>query len=109
MSKADLKKIKGQALLEARIRTGAHKDKIEITDREWEAIQLGAISNNVLSQILDNMDPKDIKVRATPRTTLKMTDTKVAKAKSMAALGYTTAEIASALGVSATTVQETIK
>jgi DNA-binding CsgD family transcriptional regulator len=109
MSKADLKKIKGQALEEARVRSGAHKKKIEITDREWEAIQLGAISNNVLSQILDNMDPKDIKARATPRTALKMTDAKVTKAKVMASYGYTTSEIANALGVSTSSIEQAIK
>jgi predicted transcriptional regulator len=109
MSKGDLKKIKGQALIEARTRSGADKPKIKITDREWEAIQLGAVSNSILSQILDNMDTKDIKIRATPRTALKMTDAKVTKAKLMAERGYTTSEIASALGVSTSTIQETIK
>src|SRR5690606_40917235 len=33
---ADLKKIKGQALTEARIRTGAKKSQITTTDKEWE-------------------------------------------------------------------------
>jgi len=109
LAKTDLKKIKGQALEEARVRSGAKKIKIEITDSEWAAIQLGAISNNTLSQIIDNADLDAIKVRATPRTKYKMTDGKIAKAKAMANSGYTTAEIASALGVSTTTVQDTIK
>lgn len=109
MSKSDLKKIKGQALEEARIRTGAKKQKIEITDREWEAIQLGAISNNTLSQIIMNADLDAIKTRATPRTAYKMTDAKIARAKAMLDAGYTTSEVAGALGVSTTTLQETIK
>ena len=109
LSKADLKKIKGQALEEARVRTGAKKIKIEITDREWEAIQLGAISNNTLTQIVMNTDLDAIKTRATPRTAYKMTDAKVARAKAMSNAGYTPAEIADALGVSTTTIQETIK
>lgn len=109
MEAADLKKIKGQALEEARTRVGAKKPKIIITDKEWAAIQLGAISNNTLSQIIQNTDLDSLKQRATPRTAYKMTDSKVAKAKSMASAGYTTSEIASALGVSTTTIQETIK
>lgn len=109
MEAADLKKIKGQALEEARARAGAKKQKIEITDREWEAIQLGAISNNTLSQIVANTDTDALRKRATPRTAYKMTDSKVAKAKAMASAGYTTSEIANALGVSTTTIQETIK
>ena len=106
---ADLKKIKGQALEEARARTGAKKQKIEITDSEWAAIQLGAVSNNTLTQIVLNTDLDKLKVRATPRAAYKMTDGKVARAKAMIASGYTPAEIADALGVSTTTIQETIK
>lgn len=109
MEASDVKKIKGQALEEARARSGAKKQKIEITDREWEAIQLGAVSNNTLSQILLNTDLDAVKVRATPRTTNSVTPGKVAKAKAMADNGYTTAEIASALGVSTTTLQEALK
>jgi DNA-binding CsgD family transcriptional regulator len=109
LTKEEIKTLKGRALEEARARTGAKKQKIEITDREWNAIQLGAISNNVLSQIIANTDVDALKIRATPRTKYKMTDAKIARAKSMALSGYTTSEIASALGVSTTTVQETIK
>lgn len=109
LAPADLKKIKGQALEEARARSGAKKQKIEITDREWEAIQLGAVSNNTLTQIVMNTDLDKLKTRATPRVSYKMTDAKTARAKAMASAGYTTSEIASALGVSTTTIQETIK
>jgi DNA-binding CsgD family transcriptional regulator len=108
MEAADLKKIKGQALEEARTRTGAKKQKIEITDREWNAIQLGAVSNNTLTQILLNTDMDKLKTRATPRTNYVMTDAKIARAKSMSAAGYTAAEIASALGISTTSVQDTV-
>lgn len=109
MDPSDLKRIKGQALEEARARTGAKKPKIEINDREWEAIQLGAVSNNVLAQILENMEPEQIKMRATPRTAIKMTDAKVAKALSLKASGYTLSEIADALGVSVSTIEKTVK
>lgn len=109
LSKADLKKIKGQALEEARARTGAKKIKIDITDAEWEAIQLGAISNNTLTQIIMNADLDKVKIRATPRTAYVMTDAKVAKAKALAASGHTPAEIADVLGVSTTTIQQTLK
>lgn len=109
MEAADLKKIKGQALEEARARTGARKQKIDITDREWEAIQLGAVSTNVLTQIIQNTDLDALKVRSTPRTVKIMTQPKILRAKQMTALGYTTSEIADALGVSTTTVQEVIE
>lgn len=109
MEADDLKKIKGQALTEARTRTGAKKPHIDITDDEWKAIQLGAITNNTLTQILLNTDVDALKSRALPRTKYKMTDAKISRARSMAQLGYTQAEIAGALGVSTSTLQEAIK
>lgn len=105
----DKKKLRGQALTEARARIGAKKPEIQITDYEWEAIQMGAISHNRLTKIVNNADERQIKERATPRTAYKMTDLKVSRAKSMSALGYTPSEIASALGVSTTTIAETLK
>lgn len=109
MEAADLKKIKGQELIKARARTGAEKQQITITPREWEAIQLGAVSNNVLAQILLNADLDQIKQLATPRTSKGMSAGRITRAKSMVAAGYTQAEIASALGVSTTTVQEALQ
>ena len=108
MDASDLKKIKGLALAEARIRTGAGKQRIEITPQEWAAIQAGAISNNTLSQILANADLDRVKELATPRTKISMTDVKTARAKSMLSAGYTQAEIADALGVSLSTLKEAL-
>lgn len=106
MDATTLKKIKGQALEEARIRTGAKKQDIQITDKEWEAIQLGAVSHNVLTQIIDNTDLDRLKTKATPHAAKVMTPSKVLRAKLMLANGLSYADIASALGVSATTVQD---
>ncbi len=100
-----LKKIKAQALNEARLRTGARKEQIDITPDEWAAIQAGAISNSKLVSILNNADIEKVKALATPKTTLLMSSSKTTRAKSMAAQGYTQAEIADALGVSLTTLK----
>jgi DNA-binding CsgD family transcriptional regulator/biotin operon repressor len=108
MDKADLKKIQGLALAEARARTGAGKQRIDITPQEWAAIQAGAISNNTLQQILSNADLDRVKELATPRDKVLMTDAKTSRAKAMAAAGYTQAEIADALGVSLTTLKTTL-
>ena len=109
MDNADLKKIQGLALAEARARTGAGKQRIDISPREWAAIQAGAISNNTLSQILSNADLDRVKELATPRVTVLMSNAKTARAQSMIAAGYTQAEIADALGVSLTTLKTTIE
>ena len=109
MDGADVKKIKSQALAESRSRTGAKKTRVDITPREWDAIQAGAISNNRLSRILDNADLDQIKKYATPRTNTGMSTAAIARARSMQNLGYTQSEIADALGVSATTINRELK
>lgn len=106
MSGEDLKKIKGQALAEARVRTGASKQRIDIKPREWEAIQAGAISNNALTKILNNTDLDKVKTLATPRTKLKLTPAKEARAKLMIKKGYTRSEIADALGIPTSAVSD---
>lgn len=106
MEPETLKKLKFQALTEARIRTGAGKERIRITDGEWEAIQANAISASKLNDILNNADMDLVRDLATPRTQKLMTSAKTSRANAMLAAGYTRAEVASALGVSLTTLDE---
>lgn len=100
------KKIRGQALVIARARTGAERQRIVLTPSEWDAIQAGAISNNKLTQILDNADLDQIKQLATPRTNTVMTAPTLARARSMRSAGHTPSEIAEALGVSTSTLND---
>lgn len=106
MTKGEIKKANQQALTAARNSVGAKRKPILITDREWEAIQAGAISENRLTQIINNVDTDKLRQRATPRATTTLSSAKVNKIASMNASGYTTAEIAEALGVSASTVSK---
>lgn len=108
MSAEDLKKIKGQALTEARIRMGAKKEKIVITPKEWDAIQAHAISTNLLSSILKNTDTDIIKAYATPRNRTVMTDAKMLKAKALLRSGNTQADVAAALGVPISTLTDAL-
>jgi DNA-directed RNA polymerase specialized sigma24 family protein len=105
---AEIKKIKAQALAQARIRTGAKKQSIEITPDEWEAIQVGAITNHKLTQILNNADLDKVKQLATPKTRLLMTTANKSRAVSMLRNGYTQAEVADMLGVSVTTLKRSL-
>lgn len=106
MTKGEIKKANQQALTAARNSVGAKREPILITDREWEAIQAGAISENRLTQIINNVDTDKLRQRATPRATTTLSSAKVNKIASMNSSGYTTAEIAEALGVSASTVSK---
>jgi predicted transcriptional regulator len=108
MDAAELKKLRAQALAEARTRTGAKKQQIEITPKEWDAIQAGAISNNKLTQILNNSDLDLVKKLATPKREVLMTTAKQRRAQAMLSTGYTQAEVADALGVSLTTLKNSI-
>lgn len=104
MDNDDIKKVRTQALAEARSRTGADKQQIPITPREWEAIQAGAITQNKLTKILNNTDLDLIKQYATPRTKTAITPAKEARVKAMLSAGYSQSDIADALGISTSTV-----
>lgn len=108
MEHDDVVKISFQALREARTRTGAQKNAIHLTDREWQAIQAGALAPSRLDKILKHADLDRVRELATPRTKLLMTSTKQARAKGMLAQGYTQQEVASALGVSLTTLKTSL-
>lgn len=109
MTKGEIKKASQQALTKARASVGAKRTSITISDREWEAIQAGAISENKLTQILNNTNTDDVRKLATPRSTTTITPAKQSKIASMNASGYTIAEIAESLGVSTSAVSTYIK
>ena len=108
MEPSELKKLKAQALTEARNRTNAKKTRIEITPAEWEAIQAGAISTNKLHQILSNADLDKVKQLATPKSRDKLNTNKINQAIIMLKNGYTQAEVADQLGVSVSTLKRSI-
>lgn len=112
MKAADKKKIGQQALTKYRQEVGSVKRSernIEITDREWEAIQKGAISEATLVKILNNADADKLRERATPKSTTVLTPAKSNRIKAMAASNYTLEEIAKKLGVSTSTVSDALK
>lgn len=109
MESSEIKKIQSQELIKARIKTGAGKQRIDITTHEWAAIQAGAVSTNVLRQILENADLDKIKELATPRERSTLTATQQARARSMLASGYTQAAVADQLGVSVSTLNSLIE
>ena len=112
LKKSDQRKIGTQALNKYRSEIGSATRKernIDITDREWEAIQAGAISETQLKRILNNTDVDKLRERATPRTTTTLSTAKINKIKSMRASNYTLNEIAKAIGVSASTISNYLK
>lgn len=106
MTSSEIKKANQQALSSARASVGAKRNSIEITDREWEAIQAGAISENKLTQILNNTNIDTLRQMAMPRATTSLSTAKVNRISAMSNSGYSTSEIADALGVSTSTVSK---
>lgn len=106
MTKAEIRKARQQAINDARASVGAsgRDTKITISDKEWEAIQAGAISDSKLTQILRYTDMDTVRQRAMPRATTQLSTAKQNKIKAMQNSGYTLAEIADSLGVSRSTV-----
>lgn len=110
--KSDEKKAAQRALSKYRAEVGSvrrSERNIEITDREWDAIQAGAISEHKLKQILDNADVDSLRQRATPRATKTLSQGKINKIQAMSASSYTIEEIASSIGVSPSTVSQYLK
>lgn len=103
-----LKKRKNEALRTARATYGASKTEIEITPREWEAIQHRAIGSTNLSKILNNADMSIVRKYAMPKTSRSVSPAQESLAKSMSDRGYTLKEIADRLGVSTSTVSKAI-
>lgn len=106
IDKKEIKKISSVEMQRARDSVGAsgRKSKVTFTDREWEAVQAGAISDNMLTKFLNSSDSDEIVKRAMPKNVAVMTSAKMSKANAMLKSGYSYAEIAKACGVPESTV-----
>lgn len=109
MDKDHLKKLKARELGQARVDVGAKRHAIKINQKQWEAIQAGAISHTKLSEILLYADQDTVKKLAMPKTTRGLSAAKQSRAKSMITQGYTMGEVAELLGVSVSTIQSVVK
>ena len=114
----DIKKIRQQELKRARDSVGTRPRNpnrenslsIKISDREWEAIQAGAISDTTLTEILRYTDTDALRQRATPKATgAKMTPAAITRARNLLNNGYSQAEVANALGVSVSTLNKALE
>lgn len=103
MEPDQIEKLKSRSLAKARVMTGAKKDQINITDREWEAIQSRAISNTKLLDILNNANMDRVRELASPRES-KLSTAKATQALTLLNKGYTYAQVAEKMGVSTSVI-----
>lgn len=112
IDKSDVRKASQQAITKYREEVGSisrRKRNIVITDREWEAIQAGAISESKLSKILDNADVDTLRARAMPKNNNTLSTAQINRIKSLSASNYTIDEIARKMGKSPSTVSKYLK
>ena len=107
----DIRKAGQQALTKAREEVGsiARRDRnIVISDKEWEAIQAGAVSETILKRILNNSDPDVLRQRAMPKEKKTVKTATINRIKAMSG-SYTIKQIADKLGLSTSTVAKYLK
>lgn len=111
VSSEEYKKISRQAIAAARLRTGASRKEslIELTDRQWEAIQAGALSASAMDAVVRYSDMEKLSERAIPKANTAVSANVAMRAKAMARNGATTSEVADALGISTNTVLELVR
>lgn len=114
MDKDDETKLRQRVITEARTRVGSQSKNpraknnisIYIEDGEWEAIQSGAVSTTTLRSILNYADTDRVRELAMPKDKRGLSSSKLARAKSLIARGYTQAEVADMVGVSVSTLKK---
>lgn len=104
--KKELKKVQTRALNRARQAVGAARQAIDITDKEWAAIQSNAISKTTLNSILRYADSDKVRKLAMPKSQYNISDAKVSRIRQLFRKDYSISQIADQLGVSTTTVQK---
>lgn len=113
MTYEEKQRVKSQALDAARhvVKGDGKTSKIDITPREWEAIQAGAISNTTLITVLKKADSDKIKSYATPRTVdAKLSNAQIAALKNKMNSGrFSTADLAEQYGISVSTLYKIIE
>ena len=107
LSYSDRRNAKARSLARARTRLDAKKPTIDITPREWTAIEMGAVSPTRLKGILRHADMDVVRQHATPRATrAQLSPAKATRAKALLKGGYTNKEVAQALGIPVSQVRD---
>ena len=108
----DLRKYSQRMLSKYREEVGSiprRKRNINITDKQWEAIHAGAITENKLKEILNNSDPDRLREKAMPKDKTFLSSAQITRIKSMAASNATIAEIDKYMNVAPSTISNILK
>lgn len=106
LTKKEIQKISNQALANGRIKYGAKRNSIDISPKEWEAIQAGCISSTSLKTLLKYADMDKVREYAMPHQGVQLTSGQEQRIQNMINRGLTAAEIADTMHVSVSTVNK---
>ena len=108
MTSGERSKMLDKELKKARQITGANRYRINISDREWEAIQSGALPKTTVQEVFRFADQDRLKEIAMPKTRKGPSASTKAAIKSMLARGFTREEVAKRFDISTSTLSEYI-
>ena len=102
------KKVATQAIASERKNSKTERKSIEVTSKEWEAINAGAMSADKTKKIIDKVDKQTLRDYAMPKNPTTVSSSKIARINALNNNGYTLAEIADSVGLSVSTVNKYI-
>ena len=82
---------------------------LTISDKEWEAIQAGAISNEKLKTILKYTDADSLREKAMPSNKKSLSSAQVNRIKALSNSNFTLEQIADKMNMSTSTVAKYLK
>ena len=98
------KKVEQIEIERARVEVGSKSQRFALSEKEYEAIEAGAMSGNKIRQVLRYVDNKDFAEHTRPKTTKPLSNAQIARIENLKRSGYTNAEIADSLRVSESTI-----
>ena len=109
LDKDQLKKLKRISLAEGRAISGADKSDIIIEEREMQALNAGAFTNTKTMEIFNHANPDRLRELISRKSDSGLSDSQIALAKAKLADGYSRADVAKDLGVSASTIAKYVE
>lgn len=108
MSKAEFSKRLDREVKRSREILGAKRYRIEISPKEWEAIQAGAVPKTTQEELFKCVDSDTLRELAMPKTPKTLDKSYISLVKSMANRGYTLEEISERFDVSPSTISNIV-
>lgn len=108
--KKHLSKLRSQVLRQQQAVLDKRKN-FDVTDKEWEAIQAGALHKTLVREIINRADADRIKELSTPKSSSLpvLTKSNLAHARAMLNAGFTQAQVADNFNISPSTLSRLLK